>query len=306
MKKRLGSFFLFSFWLVCLVSGCQKGMGEKELARVNEVSITLEEFRQITERQSLEGKMRLLNESDRRDFLENYVIAREVLYQEAAKKGYDKNREIMGKVEDIKRAMVIEAFLENALSKMNDVSDSEIQHYYKENKELFTEPEEIKIRQIIVDSVSILQEIVMKLSKGEGFEKLASTYNVGKFREDGGNFGFLRRGQLSPSLAQFEEAAFSLKNKGEISEVVKTPFGYHIIRLDDKRGTALKPLGLVKEKIRLVVQAKKRQDTHVAYLRDAKARAKITINDKLWAAEERKELNPAEEGKTSGSKEEKR
>ncbi len=217
--------------------------------------------------------MRLLREKDRRDFLENYLITREILYQEASKKGYDKNKQILAKIDDIKRAMVIDAFLEDTLSKRGDVSDTEIQRYYVEHKDLFTEPEEIKFRQIIVESEPMVQEVLVKLSRGESFEKLASTYNVGKYREDGGNFGTIRRGQLSPVLAQFEEAAFSLRNKGEISEVIKTPFGYHIIRLDDKRGTALKPLGLVKERIRHVLESEKKQDARTAFVKEAKARA---------------------------------
>jgi len=294
--ERVRIFFLFSLCLVCLFGGCQKNPGDNELVRVNDVSISLEEFREITERQSLEGKLRLLREKDRRDFLENYLITREILYQEASKKGYDKNKQILAKIDDIKRAMVIDAFLEDTLSKRGDVSDTEIQRYYVEHKELFTEPEEIKFRQIIVESEPVLQDVLVKLSRGESFEKLASTYNVGKYREDGGNFGTIRRGQLSPVLAQFEEAAFSLRNKGEISEVIKTPFGYHIIRLDDKRGTALKPLGLVKERIRHVLESEKKQDARAAFVKEAKARATIFINEELWAKEEKQEL------KTDGEK----
>ena len=294
--ERVRIFFLFSLCLVCLFGGCQKNPGDNELVRVNDVSISLEEFREITERQSLEGKLRLLREKDRRDFLENYLITREILYQEASKKGYDKNKQILAKIDDIKRAMVIDAFLEDTLSKRGDVSDTEIQRYYVEHKELFTEPEEIKFRQIIVESEPVVQDVLVKLSRGESFEKLASTYNVGKYREDGGNFGTIRRGQLSPVLAQFEEAAFSLRNKGEISEVIKTPFGYHIIRLDDKRGTALKPLGLVKERIRHVLESEKKQDARTAFVKEAKARATIFINEELWAKEEKQEL------KTDGEK----
>jgi len=296
MKGERVRFFLFSLCLICLLGGCQKKPGDNELVRVNDISISLEEFREITERQSLEGKLRLLREKDRRDFLENYLITREILYQEASKKGYDKNKQILAKIDDIKRAMVIDAFLEDALSKKGDVSDTEIQRYYVEHKELFTEPEEIKFRQIIVESEPVLQDVLVKLSRGESFEKLASTYNVGKYREDGGNFGTIRRGQLSPVLAQFEEAAFSLRNKGEISEVIKTPFGYHIIRLDDKRGTALKPLGLVKERIRHVLESEKKQAARTAFVKEAKARATIFINEELWAKEEKQEL------KTDGEK----
>ena len=304
--ERVRIFFLFSLCLVCLFGGCQKNPGDNELVRVNDVSISLEEFREITERQSLEGKLRLLREKDRRDFLENYLITREILYQEASKKGYDKNKQILAKIDDIKRAMVIDAFLEDTLSKRGDVSDTEIQRYYVEHKELFTEPEEIKFRQIIVESEPVLQDVLVKLSRGESFEKLASTYNVGKYREDGGNFGTIRRGQLSPVLAQFEEAAFSLRNKGEISEVIKTPFGYHIIRLDDKRGTALKPLGLVKERIRHVLESEKKQAARTAFVKEAKARATIFINEELWAKEEKQELKTDGEKKPAKPEERKR
>jgi peptidyl-prolyl cis-trans isomerase C len=288
--------FFFSWFLGCEKKG-EKGLGGKELVRINNVSISLEEFRQMSEKQPLEGKMRLLNEKGLRDFLDNYVITREVLYQEGKQKGLDKNKEIMAKVEDFKRAMVIEALLEEVLKGKGEVSESEIQKYYKENADRFTEPREIKIRHIVVNSESVLKEVLTKLARGESFEKLASTYNVDKSREDGGDLGYIRRGQLAPSFAQFEEAAFSLRKKGEISEVVKTPFGYHLIQLAERRGTALRPFDQVKEKIRFFLQEKMRQDVYLAYVKETKSRAKIIVNEKLWAEEEKKEVKPREERK---------
>jgi peptidyl-prolyl cis-trans isomerase C len=288
--------FFFSWFLGCEKKG-EKGLGGKELVRINNVSISLEEFRQMSEKQPLEGKMRLLNEKGLRDFLDNYVITREVLYQEGKQKGLDKNKEIVAKVEDFKRAMVIEALLEEVLKGKGEVSESEIQKYYKENEDRFTEPREIKIRHIVVNSEPVLKEVLTKLARGESFEKLASTYNVDKSREDGGDLGYIRRGQLAPSFAQFEEAAFSLRKKGEISEVVKTPFGYHLIQLAERRGTALRPFDQVKEKIRFFLQEKMRQDAYLAYVKETKSRAKIIVNEKLWAEEEKKEVKPREERK---------
>jgi parvulin-like peptidyl-prolyl isomerase len=241
--------------------------------------------------------MRLLNEKGLRDFLDNYVITREVLYQEGKQKGLGKNKEIVAKVEDFKRAMVIEALLEEVLKGKGEVSEDEIQKYYKENEDRFTEPREIKIRHIVVNSEPVLKEVLTKLARGESFEKLASTYNVDKSREDGGDLGYIRRGQLAPSFAQFEEAAFSLRKKGEISEVVKTPFGYHLIQLAERRGTALRPFDQVKEKIRFFLQEKMRQDAYLAYVKETKSRAKIIVNEKLWAEEEKKEVKPREERK---------
>jgi peptidyl-prolyl cis-trans isomerase C len=307
MKKRwvfVGIPLLFSFWF----SGCEKlgekGLGGKELVRINNVSISLEEFRQMSEKQPLEGKIRLVSERGLRDFFENYVVTREVLYQEAKKKGLDKKKEILAKVEDFRKAMVIDALLEETLKEKDEVSDSEIQKYYKENEDRFTEPREVKVRHIVVNSEPILKEVLVKVSKGESFEKLASNYNIDKSREDGGNLGYIRRGQLAPSFAQFEEAAFSLRRKGEISEVVKTPYGYHLIQLEERRGTALRPFDQVKEKIRFFLQTKKKQDAYLQYVKEAKSRAKIVVNEKLWAEEEKREPKPKEEKREPKPKEE--
>jgi peptidyl-prolyl cis-trans isomerase C len=297
MAKRLiflGIFLFLSFFF----SGCpksgEKGLGEKELVRINDASISLDEFQQMLEKQPLEGKMRLLSEKGTRDFLFNYLIPREVLYQEARKKGIDQKKEVLAKIEDAKRAILIDALLEEGLRGKGEVSEEEIQRYYKENQALFTEPQEIKIRHIVVNTEPALKEVVTKLSQGESFEKLASTYNIGNFKADGGNLGYIRRGQLAPPFAQFEEAAFSLKKKGEISEVVSTPYGYHIIRLEDMRGSALRPLNQVKEKIRFFLEPKKKQEAYLEYVREAKSRAKVLVNEKLWAEEEEKEAKPKE------------
>jgi peptidyl-prolyl cis-trans isomerase C len=288
--------FLSFFFLSCQKSG-EKGFGERELVRINDVSISLEEFEQMLEKQPLEGKMRLLSEKGTRDFLENYVIPREVLYQEVKKKGLDKNKEIQAKIEDARRAILIEALLEEGLRGRGEVSEEEIRRYYKENQTLFMEPQEIKIRHIVVNTEPALKEVVKKLSQGESFEKLASTYNIGKFKEDGGNLGYIRRGQLASPFAQFEEAAFSLRKRGEISEVVHTPYGYHIIRLEDMRGSTLKPLNQVKERIRFFLQPKKRQEAYLEYVKEAKSKAKVLVNEKLWNEEEKKEAKPKEEKK---------
>ena len=297
MNKRMIFLWIF-FSLVFLFPGCQKpgekGLGKKELVRINDVSISFEEFQQMLEKQPLEGKMRLVNEKGTRDFLENYVIPREVLYQEAKQKGFDKKKEILAKIEDEKRAIVIDALLEEELRGKGEVSEEEIQRYYRENQSLFTEPQEIKVRQIVVNTEPALKEAVTRLSKGESFEKIASTYNIGKFKEDGGNLGYIRRGQLAPSFAQFEEAAFSLRRKGEVSEVVSSPYGYHIIRLEDMRGSTLRPLNQVKERIRFFLQPKKRQEAYLEYVKEARSKSKVLINEKQWAEQEKKEAKPKE------------
>jgi peptidyl-prolyl cis-trans isomerase C len=283
----LGCFLLVVLFL--LWAGCQKEMGGNEMARVNDVSISVQDFNRMADRQSLEAKMRLLTEPAQRDFFENYVITREVLLQEAKKKGIDKDPEMVLKIEDLRRAMIIDTLLDEVLRGKNEVSDQEIQEYYRENRNRFTEPKEVKIRQIVVGSEPTLREVMKRLAAGERFENLASTYNPDQLRGEGGSLGYIRRGQFSSAFAAFEETAFSLKNKGDISDIVRTPHGYHLIQLEDKRGSTLKPLEQVRDTVRSFLQAKKRQDAYLEYVKALKSKAKITVNEKVWAREFRVE-----------------
>jgi peptidyl-prolyl cis-trans isomerase C len=279
------------FFLLLLWGGCRKEMGGDELARVNEVSISIQDFNRMADRQPLEAKMRLLTEKAQRDFFENYVITRELLLQEAKKKGIDKNPEMRLKIEDLRRAMIIDALLDEMLRGKNEVSELEILEYYQKNTNRFTEPKEVKIRQIVVSSETQLKEVMKRLAAGERFETLAATHNPDQLRGEGGSLGYIRRGQLAP----VEETAFSLKKKGDISDVVRTPHGYHLIQLEDRRGSTLRPLGQVKDTIRAFLQAKKRQDAYLEYVRVLKSEAKIAVNEELWAKEFKAEERPTEE-----------
>jgi len=82
---------------------------------------------------------------------------------------------------------------------------------------------------ILVEKLSLAQELKTKISKGESFANLAKQYSIDTSKKRGGDLGFFTRGMMVP---EFEKAAFSLE-KGQVSDIVKTQFGYHIIkRLD--------------------------------------------------------------------------
>ena len=82
---------------------------------------------------------------------------------------------------------------------------------------------------ILVEKLSLAQELKAKISKGESFANLAKQYSINGSKRRGGDLGFFGRGMMVP---EFEKAAFALE-KGQVSDIVKTQFGYHIIkRLD--------------------------------------------------------------------------
>jgi len=86
--------------------------------------------------------------------------------------------------------------------------------------------EKIRCSHILVEKLSTAQELLERLKKGESFAKLAEQYSIDGSRRRGGDLGFFTKGQM---VKPFEDAAFKLE-KGQISDIVKTQFGYHIIK----------------------------------------------------------------------------
>ncbi len=150
-------------------------------------------------------------------------------------------------------------FIEKEVTNKIKVSEESILKYYNENKGEFLEKEQVKVKHILVKSsendskesqeiaFEKAKKISAKLKKGESFEDLAKTESETSLKATGGDLGWLSKGRM---IKEFEEAAFKL-NKGEISDIVKTTFGYHIIKVEDKKNEKQKELAEVKQIIEL-------------------------------------------------------
>src|SRR5262249_46600569 len=92
----------------------------------------------------------------------------------------------------------------------------------------------------------------------------------------GGDLGFFGHGRMVPD---FERAAFALKNPGDVSDVVKTPYGYHIIMLEERKEGTPKPFDQVKEQIRASLRSQALQNRTQTFYDDLKKRANMTIDD---------------------------
>ena len=121
------------------------------------------------------------------------------------------------------------AYLEEVKKGMPNL-EQDAKAYYEANKDSF-KVDEVTASHILVKEESLAKEILAKLKAGGNFEDLAKQYSIDTSNKDnGGSLGTFGRGQM---VAEFEDAAFALK-PGEISDVVKTEFGYHIIKVTDK------------------------------------------------------------------------
>ncbi len=165
------------------------------------------------------------------------------------------------------------------------VNEKEVKTYYQKNKKKFLTPEEIKAHHIIfvvnnkgdrVESAKQKKKAlrVLKLArKGDDFEKLARTYSEGPSKNTGGDLGWVKKGAMIPS---FEKAAFSLR-KDEISGLVRTDYGYHIIKVVGRREAKNRTLDEARDEIQKILLKKKYDDRYDKWMTELKKNAFIEI-----------------------------
>ena len=269
---------------LCFPLSCNKAqpLKEKELARINNRAITLDEFEQEMDRLPESAKLQMISEEGRKKFLQE-LINRELLLQEAKKKGLDKDEKVLANLERLKEGLIINALGEKLCAGKDEVSDDEVMAYYQEHKDEFI-LEEVRVRHILVKTLEEAKEIKKRLHQGEDFITLARQYSIWKPSQiKGGDLGYIKRGMVHKS---FEEAAFALKKQGELSDIVKTDFGYNIIRLEDKMGPRQLTFSEVQEKIGEFLIEKKRKKILTAHVQDLRKKAQIIIHEELLANEE--------------------
>lgn len=163
--------------------------------------------------------------------------------------------------------------LEGEFAKEISVTFEEINKYFDENKEKYAQKEEVRARHILVEDEKTAKEILQELKKGKDFSELAKKYSNCPSKEKGGDLGFFGRGMMVP---EFEKAAFSLKI-GEISNIVKTKFGYHIIKLEERKEAKEAKLEEVKDLIKSELTKEKISQKISEWFEKAKKDANIKI-----------------------------
>jgi peptidyl-prolyl cis-trans isomerase D len=151
------------------------------------------------------------------------------------------------------------------IAKLVEVTEQDVQRYYQENIASFTTPEQRRVAHILIEfgddestSEATANDVLARINQGEDFAALALEFSADTISaENGGDLDYLERDVMEPA---FEDAAFALEVEGDTTDVVKTSFGFHIIKLTELKAEAIQPLGEVQEELMQRVSSERAQD----------------------------------------------
>ena len=228
---------------------------DKVLARVNSQDITESELLEFIKPFGQQAMMLYGTEQGRKMILDDVITMRLYAVDGEAQK-LDETPEFQAQLAAARRAMLAQAAMRKVIDGLT-VSDDEAQKFYTENQKLFVQQERIHARHILVSGDTELAKVVYELKAGTSFDAAAKKYSIDPgSAQNGGDLGEFPRGVMVP---EFEKAAFDLKNPGDVSEPVKTQFGWHIIKLEERIPERPSPFEEVKPRILQELREQKTQ-----------------------------------------------
>ncbi|MGA1832963.1 peptidylprolyl isomerase [Rhizobium wenxiniae] len=241
---------------------------DKVVAKVGTLEITQSELDLAV--QNLDPQLAQLPDEQKKVAALSGAIDVKLLASGALAEGVDKT-------DDFKKRMsyIGDRELHNAFFRKHVVeatTDEEVKARYDKEIAALPKQEEVKAAHILVKTEDEAKAIIAKLDKGEDFAKLAKENSQDSNKDDGGDLGWFGPGRMVP---EFEEAAFGLEKGAYTKAPVKTQFGFHIIKVEDKRDAPPPAFDQVKDQVKQLVM----RDKYVAILEKAKAEQKVEITD---------------------------
>ncbi len=193
------------------------------LASVDDMTLTWEDVVAMIGGEQNAQYLGITSEAAAIEVLQSWV-REEIMVQAAENSGIESDPEVRNAIEQARRQILLEAYMSDAVDGMQP-SRLEIENYMDEW--LSTYKKSVHVRHIIVQDENLANSLLARIHAGSDFASLAQEYSIGPSGADGGDLGWITRGQSG--YMTFDEAAFRLED-GEISEVTETGAGYHIIK----------------------------------------------------------------------------
>jgi len=253
------------------------------LAKVGDDVILEKDIDMLLSKIPQQYRMRYSSADARKEIVQRLVDVK-MLAWEAKRRGIDKRADVKTRIEYLIDQMLAKE-LEEEVSNNIEVTDKEVAKYYDEHKDKFSTPPKIKVSHILVKTKEEAEEVLKEIKGGKDFAALAKEKSNCPSAKKGGDLGWISKGRMDPA---FEKAAFAL-GTGDISDVVKTSYGYHIIKAEDKRLAKVKDLDKVKASIEKTLIDDKLKGSVEDLSSDIKSKVNIEINEDYFASAKARE-----------------
>lgn len=277
--------------LAALALACGPGRSERAVASVDGNPITLGALRKALEARGMEAegaaREQILNEEL------NRLVSEEIVLNRARELGVDVSGADVDKRlervhgpqfsdpdpeyrERLRREMLLERAALVDLGDKLAVPESALVLHFEEHKADFAEPERVEIRQIVVETRERAEELHAQLLAGADFAELASEHSVAPEAAEGGWLPPFARGELPDVF----DRAFQLQ-PGQISEVIQSPYGFHIFRVEAHHPPKEAEFADVRERIALELERQRLEDLRRDWLRELRRGADIQVDERL-------------------------
>ncbi len=239
-------------------------------------------------------RQQMKSNPEQQEMLVRHLMKQKIIGDIARKEGFDRKKDIQEQLRYMTDDFLAKAYLVNAIVEKASVADDEVRKYYERNKEKYTVPEQALASHILIKvnfgataeekkkARDKAKQILEWLKKGEKFETLAKQYSDDpQSKEAGGKMGYIPKGRMPKA---FDEQAFSMK-PGQISDVVETDYGFHVIQVEDHKDAVTRQFDEVTASIREELGAERGQKKAEEFIRDAEKGAGLEVfTDKIKEA----------------------
>jgi hypothetical protein len=250
------------------VAGCGRQHDREVLARVDGSSITVKEFYASVP----EHLLAMMTLDDQEESLKRWVKT-ELFYQEGLRRGLGRSEEMRRRIRDIERELIAEECIKLLMEEVPDVTEEEARAYFEEHKAEYGL--QVRIAHVLVRSRPEADLVLAQVTSGTPFGTAAAQYSIDQTAQIGGDLGYMGRGDM---IHEIEEVAFEL-GVGEVSGVVPSSYGYHIVKVLDRHPGAGQPTFESKRAaVMNFLTSQRRRQTFDRWLGDLQERSTVVVD----------------------------
>ena len=279
-RTRWFQFLIFQTGSVALtcgllgLAGCTQAPEQPSvIAIVNGKPITQSDFDQRWSELAEAGKLRYEREGGKRTFLDDLIV-RELMIQEARRRGLDKSPQVVTRLERHKEELAIDELMDRVVNAAVEVTDTELKDYYLKHSSALLVAERYEAAQIVVPDAESAMNLKKKLENGADFGTLARKHSVDKATSSrGGKLGVYKKGKAAPEV----EAAILTLEPGSVSDPVHTDRGFYLIKVLSRKPIDRRYAGVARDRLRQELYAEKRRKRYEDLLSDLRDKASVRI-----------------------------